>query len=72
MPAKTEYKVKIIIFKQEINVGFKAREKFFDEKGNCNLLGERDLSGTWTEVTTFTVHALATEGFEKILTELDS
>ena len=59
MPAKTEYKVKVIIFKQEINVGFKAREKFFDEKGN--LLGERDLSGTWTGVTTFTGHALVTE-----------
>ena len=59
MPAKTEYKVKIIIFKQEINVGFKAREKFFDEKDN--LLGERDLSGTWQGVTTFTGHALVTE-----------
>lgn len=59
MPAKTEYKVKVIIFKQEINVGFKAREKFFDEKDT--LLGERDLSGTWRGVTTFTGHAMVTE-----------
>ena len=59
MPAKTEYRVKIITFKQAIDVGFKAREKFFDEEGN--LLGEHDLTGTWHGVTTFTGHAEVTE-----------
>ena len=59
MPAKTEYKVQIIVFQQQIDVGFRAKEKFFDEKDN--LLGERDLRGIWKGVTTYTGHATITE-----------
>ena len=59
MPAKTEYKVQVVVKRQKIDVGFRAKEKFFDE--DDNLLGERDLTGTWKGVTTFTADATVTE-----------
>ena len=45
-----EYTISCIIYKQKMSVGYRAKEKHYDNNGI--LLREQELSGTWTGVAT--------------------